>query len=222
MPGFDMTFVRTLFFVFLFAFALPVSTATAHNLNVFAMSNGDTIEGYVYFSGGTRARQALIELHGTDDRILFTTKTDDQGSFAFTVSHRANYTVFTNTGDGHVASFALRTDEFAEHLPIAGSETDVTVTQVSRTGPDSTVETDATATEPQSSYISKNDLQALSHDELSTLINHAVARQIGPLREEVNAYRNDVRLSDILGGIGMIMGIFGVCAWLMARRQTGK
>lgn len=40
------------------------------------------------------------------------------------------------------------------------------------------------------------------------------------LREEVNAYRNDVRMSDIMGGIGVIIGIFGILAWVRARKQT--
>ena len=63
-------------------------------------------------------------------------------------------------------------------------------------------------------------IKGLSEGDLTALINRAVARQVGPLRAEINAYRNDVRMSDILGGIGIIIGIFGVGAWVVARRQS--
>lgn len=48
-----------------------------------------------------------------------------------------------------------------------------------------------------------------------------VARQIRPLREQLDAYEAKTRLHDVLGGIGTIFGLFGVWAWLQSRR-TGS
>ncbi|MFV1852509.1 MAG: hypothetical protein ACMZ66_17630 [Thalassospira sp.] len=202
---------------------LPLLPAQAHNLNVFAMSNGDQITGYVYFTGGTRAKQAEVELrHGDSSsegaQVLVSTKADDQGNFAFSVSHRADYTVFTDTGDGHVAKFKLYADDFAENLPIADVNAPITVKELHLA---QTVSEPASDEPAATTYATKSvGLKSLSRDELTELINHAVARQVGPLREEVNSYRNDVRMSDVMGGIGVIIGIFGVSAWIVARRQV--
>ena len=49
-------------------------------------------------------------------------------------------------------------------------------------------------------------------------VEAAVARQIRPLREQLDAYEERVRLHDLMGGIGTIFGLFGVFAWVRSRR----
>ncbi|OAN52973.1 hypothetical protein A6A04_14745 [Paramagnetospirillum marisnigri] len=51
-------------------------------------------------------------------------------------------------------------------------------------------------------------------------VEAAVARQIAPLRRQIDAYEERVRLHDLLGGIGTIFGLFGIMAWLSARRRS--
>ncbi|KIL98019.1 Additional component NikL of nickel ECF transporter [Paramagnetospirillum magnetotacticum MS-1] len=50
-------------------------------------------------------------------------------------------------------------------------------------------------------------------------IEAAIARQIRPLREQLDAYESRTRLHDVMGGIGMIFGLFGCWAWLQSRRR---
>ncbi|BAE53140.1 hypothetical protein [Paramagnetospirillum magneticum] len=47
----------------------------------------------------------------------------------------------------------------------------------------------------------------------------AIARQIRPLREQLDAYESRTRLHDVMGGIGTIFGLFGCWAWLQSRRS---
>jgi nickel transport protein len=54
------------------------------------------------------------------------------------------------------------------------------------------------------------------------MIEVAVARQIRPLREELLATRDALRLTDILGGVGYIFGLAGVALWWHARRSGGR
>lgn len=49
-------------------------------------------------------------------------------------------------------------------------------------------------------------------------VEAAVARQILPLRMQIDAMEERARFSDIMGGIGTIFGLFGVGAWIAARR----
>ena len=53
---------------------------------------------------------------------------------------------------------------------------------------------------------------------LARLVEQAVARQLGPLRLELQQYADRVRLADLLGGIGFIFGLAGVALWWRSRQ----
>jgi nickel transport protein len=54
--------------------------------------------------------------------------------------------------------------------------------------------------------------------DLAAVVDEAVARHVGPLRAQLDAYEARLRLHDVLGGLGWIAGLAGLAAWLQARR----
>lgn len=48
----------------------------------------------------------------------------------------------------------------------------------------------------------------------------AIARQLTPLKEQLDRMESRARLSDIIGGIGLIAGLFGAYAWIAATRRN--
>ncbi|BDY03380.1 hypothetical protein [Ferrimonas sp. YFM] len=60
--------------------------------------------------------------------------------------------------------------------------------------------------------------EAVNQQQLLSMIEQAVARQVGPLRQELQQAEDRARLSDILGGLGMIFGIAGLAMWWRGRR----
>lgn len=50
-------------------------------------------------------------------------------------------------------------------------------------------------------------------------VEAAIARQLIPLREQLDRMETRARLSDIVGGVGLIAGLFGAYAWIAARRE---
>jgi nickel transport protein len=58
--------------------------------------------------------------------------------------------------------------------------------------------------------------------EIAAAIERAVARQVRPLREELLATRDALRLQDILGGIGYIFGLAGLALWWRSRQPTDR
>ena len=58
--------------------------------------------------------------------------------------------------------------------------------------------------------------------ELETLIEAAVAKRIRPLQRELAQMRESIRLHDILGGIGYIIGIAGVTFYFLGVRRKEK
>lgn len=53
----------------------------------------------------------------------------------------------------------------------------------------------------------------------SAQLEAAIARQLTPLRQQLDAMDSRARLSDIVGGVGLIVGLFGFWAWWQARRR---
>ena len=50
-------------------------------------------------------------------------------------------------------------------------------------------------------------------------LDAAIARQLRPLREQIDSLDGRTRLSDLIGGAGFIFGLFGCFAWVQARRR---
>jgi nickel transport protein len=61
--------------------------------------------------------------------------------------------------------------------------------------------------------------QASVPTDLDARIETAVARQIRPLLEAYDAADGRVRFNDLLGGLGWIVGLAGLWAWLRSRRD---
>ena len=55
---------------------------------------------------------------------------------------------------------------------------------------------------------------------LAAMVEAAVARQVGPLRDELRAHAEGARLADLVGGLGIIFGIAGVVLWWRSRRRA--
>lgn len=180
--------------------AVLSNAAHAHKLKVFAFAEGGRIEGTTYFVGGTPASGATVEVMGANDRLLATLVPDTAGDFSYEVDTHENHMIVANTGDGHVARWTVSAAEFT-------GQTSGSTEQNAYAAPSSG--TADSATEPD-------------NGELVTLVEQAVARQIQPLREQIIRNEERVRLQDIVGGIGYIMGIYGVAIWWQQRRRSGS
>ena len=186
----------------LLALVLSAGPALAHKVRVFAAAEGDAISGYAYLSGGARARGAKVSIQGPDGAVLGETVTDDNGEFRFTAKSRIDHRIVIEAGEGHEAEFTVKAEELPETL----------------TRP-------AAAAPPPSAGTARNGAElaptGVSPDALQAMITEAVAKQIRPLREQLDAYEDRVRWRDVLGGIGYIFGLAGTAFYLLGRRRPG-
>ena len=174
------------------ALVLAASPALAHKLKVFAAAEGATIVGTAYFAGGGKAQNSTGRLMAADGTVLTEFRTDAGGGFRLDVASRQDYRVAVDSGDGHVAEARVAASELPLSLPMGeGSSTPSAPAPVAAPTP-VTAGTDA--------------------------IEMAVARQILPLRQQIDALEERTRFSDIMAGIGTIFGVFGIFAWIAARR----
>jgi len=62
----------------------------------------------------------------------------------------------------------------------------------------------------------------VNENELELMIESAVSKRMRPLERQISEFRDEVRMSDILGGIGMIMGFAGLTFYFLGVRKKDK
>lgn len=185
--------------------ATTASPALAHKIKVFAAAVGERIEGTVYFVGGGPARGARILIESPDGTLIEALTADDAGAFAFTAKVRADHVIRTDIADGHSARMTIPASLLPASLPLPASGLGATAAEAKE------------PTAPAPSHEGRTGELAA----LDASIARAVAQQVAPLREQLNAYEDRVRLRDVLGGLGYILGLAGLFAWMRARRPVG-
>lgn len=180
--------------------------AHAHKLKVFATLEGQTISGYGFFIGGGRPNGAEIVIKDKSARDVYHGKTDARGGFSFKTTGASDYTIVVNTGEGHIAKALIEANRFSS--PPAPSPT-AEPTPVGDGDPGSAA---------QAAPTNGNDA---SEAEIQQIVEIAVAHQVRPLLEKIEALDSRLRLADIVAGICMIIGLGGIGLWATSR-GSGK
>lgn len=170
--------------------ALP---AEAHRLKLFATVEGDRVTGYAFFIGGGRAMGTDWRVTGANGDLLASGKTDDAGNYSFPAPGVASapVTITVDTHEGHIATLSLPAERFGGlAAPVQ-----------------------ATSGAPAAASAPTDDAR------LALLVEAAVARQITPLQEQIEALQDRMRFTDILSALFLIAGVAGVGLWARGRRK---
>ncbi|BBF92006.1 cobalt ABC transporter permease [Blastochloris tepida] len=173
--------------------------ALAHKVVAGAYASGDAIEGEIGFSDGEPAKNVLVEVFGEDGTRLGEVRTKEDGTFVFEPKAAVTHIFRADLGAGHVAEIRVEASELPASL-------------AKGTPPDSAPPAAAEPAPPADSVA----MTAAQRAVVAELIRN----EIRPLRREVIAYREKNDLQSILGGIGYIVGLFGLWFFLAARRRT--
>lgn len=180
----------------LLASALP---AAAHRLKLFATVEDGTITGYAFFIGGGRPQGSTIVIRDGAGTEVFRTATDDEGRFAWTPAGPDRFTVTVDARDGHAAETVLEADRFGGP-PVPG----------------------APAAAPPAFPLGASPSAATEAGLIEAAVDRAVARQIRPLLEAYDAAEGRARFNDVMGGIGMIVGLAGIALWASGHRRKDR
>lgn len=172
-------------------FSAPVY---AHKVKLFATVTDETIAGYVYFPGGSRAQSVPVKILLADNQLQDTVLTDEHGEFQFHAKVHATHRLVANLGEGHLAEYVIDASEFSDRLPTV-------------------------ANEPASVAPPPPPAQNCTVSGQLPDIAKVVSQQIRPLREQLEAYQEKIWLHDILGGIGYIFGVLGMLFYIAKRRE---
>ena len=176
--------------------AFPTS-ASAHQLNVFARVDGTAIRGKAYFRGGAPAQKVTVTALDPAGKELGRTATDEQGQFVLEVHWRCDHRLVVETPDGHGGEYTIHAAELPEGLPAENLPGDPTADIASVPAKD------PAAAPPAAKAASDGQLLA----------------EIRGLREQLAQYEARTRFRDVLGGIGYILGLSGVAFYVVGSRK---
>jgi nickel transport protein len=173
----------------------------AHNVVGGVYVSGADIEGEAGFSNGAMANAGtLVKVFDQSGIPLGEVATDDEGFFIFTAKKRITHVFEINMGAGHTLKMQLPAEELPDSLSAEGLTTSVETVPL----------------------ISTSTAIALDEQITSLLLEKAIAKQIKPLRKEIQALKEKSGFRDIIGGVGYIFGLLGLVVFMRERMLKTK
>jgi nickel transport protein len=182
-----------------------ISPCYAHKVRVFAWAEGETIHTESKFSGGKALQNGTITVEeDLGGAVLLTGKTDKSGLFQFQVPKTSSpiLNIVINSGDGHKGSWKHDLGEVAAHLIQSPGKVVATEEKV--------------PAQRQSTSES-----CISKEELSAILDTTLEAKLAPIRRTLaEESEKKVSIQDVLGGLGYILGLAGIAAYMKSRKET--
>jgi nickel transport protein len=219
---------------------LLTGPALAHRVNMFAYVEGDEVVVECSYSRSERVRFGDVEVtNAATGALLLTGKTDEKGTFRFPVppaarAAKADLKIVLRAGEGHQTGGVIKADEYLSAAPAAtvqpapaaapAMSENAPVLPAAKpsdapTGVSPTAQMaaplQAAPTTPQAGVGVGMDPAALE-----ALVERAVEKKIAPLRAMlVGEKEKGPGLTEIIGGIGWLVGLAGVAAFVDSRQK---
>jgi nickel transport protein len=193
--------------ILLSAIYIVPSLALAHRVNLFAWVEGDTVFVQSKFAGGKRVKAGKVVVVDPDGKELLSGVTNDKGEFSFTIPKRTDLKIILIAGQGHQAKWTINESEFGQ-LPENALKESNAGKIMPPTSP---------SMEPSSTSSIESEPVALPVDlnQLENLIENALDKKLKPITKMlVDTHDRSPTASDIFGGIGYILGLIGIAAFI--------
>ncbi len=184
--------------------------ATAHNVTIFAWVEGDMVYTESKFSGGRKAKEALIEVQDMSGKKLLEGKTDQNGEFSFKLPHKETLKIILKAGMGHGNEWILTAEEIAEAQADGEAET-------SSPSPPPSPQADPALS---SSVTPKSNA---SPTEIQASLEAALDKKLAPVLKKLShleaKQKEKTGATEIIGGIGYILGLIGLAAYIHFKQK---
>ena len=192
-------FPASLFILLLLWFA--ESDTHAHKVYLFAWVDGDTVHTESYYPNKRRISGGKIKvLDSSDGQLLLSGMTDENGEFSFKIPKRVDLRIVLEAGMGHQSEFRLPASELSpkDTQPQNAGERKV---KGERDPSIPEVEADS--------------------EQLKKIIETALEKKLAPLERKIaHLEKGDgPGLTEIIGGIGYIIGLMGLALYFKSRKR---
>jgi nickel transport protein len=171
--------------------------ALAHKVNVFAWVEGDTVFVEGSYSGKKKAQNSLVEVFNKAGDKLLEGRTNKKGEFSFKPPEKTDLRIVLTDGRGHKNDFVVPAKDFGEvdSLP---SESPPALTN----------------------HKTDSATFTMAPHQLEEMIDKTLDRKLAPVIKLIrDMRRKGPRLTEIIGGIGYILGLVGVAVYFSNRKR---
>ena len=200
-------------FVLISILCFRIESSNAHGVYVFAWVVGDTVFVESKFSGGKKVNAGKIIVTDSRGTELLSGTTNDRGEFSFKVPKRTELKIVLLAGAGHRAEWTIPVSEIDpsdnKEVPIQDENEDADPL----TSLKSKVETNAAEkTEP---------LSGLTERDLQLAVEEALEKKLQPVMKMLAESKQEgPTVKDIFSGIGYIIGLVGIAAYIHSRKKN--
>jgi nickel transport protein len=203
----------------LLGISLATFDALAHKVNLFAYVEGDRVIVEGYFSASSRAQDCLVQVFDERGKIIHSGKTDTKGIFSFRLQELPDFTgglkIVLEAGMGHKTEYTLS----ASDIPKPRQEEQPKESRVPVNEPKDAARPAALESSPPP------DGQALTA-AIEKIMDRKLEPIVGMLSNQqkllLEEKHSGPSVQEIIGGIGWIIGMVGIAAFLSARNRADK
>ncbi len=213
----------SIFFVFCFT-----GFAYSHKINVFAWVEGDQVHVDAYFTKSAKVMNTQVKVLDLRGNPLLDGKTNEFGQYNFNLKDLREFPsdglqVVIEEAEGHRAGYTLKGSDFREGLR---SED---VKSVAVKGTSETKEIQG-ATEGSTKTDAQTNVAQTPGDLLRKVLAEELDSKLEPIERALAAQQRmlvEMRetgpsITEIIGGIGWVFGIFGIAGYFLSRRNISK
>ncbi|MEO0226302.1 MAG: hypothetical protein ABIL05_05065 [candidate division WOR-3 bacterium] len=177
-----------------FAIFIP-ALLIAHKINIFATVEGNRIYTQSYASDGGKIKAGLIEVYDRAGNKLLTGQTDSLGEFSFPIPKRDDLKIVVIGGMGHRAETTISSDDLPEIKTLPAPREKIAIIKTETANLDTLL--------------------------LKRMIEDAVGNQLHPVVKMLAEQRKErVSFTEVIGGIGYILGIIGIGMFFLSRKKN--
>jgi nickel transport protein len=186
------------------------SPVFAHKVSIFAWVEGDMVYTQSKFFGGKNLKNAHVEVFDASGNRLIESETNEIGEFSFRAPLKAEMKIVVSAGMGHQAVWYVKKTDFdgIQQDPLNDSKLSA---DVSHAPP--AAARDAIPSAPDAAL-------SVDSDEIRIIVEKALDKKMAPVLKMISELRERApSMSDILGGIGYIIGLVGLAAYVSSRKK---
>ncbi|CAN2045670.1 nickel transport protein [Candidatus Magnetomoraceae bacterium gMMP-1] len=188
--------IRIFFLAILISLFFELPCVHAHKVYIFAWVEGNTIYTESKFSSGKPTKNANIMVVDDSGKNLLSGKTNEKGEFSFKIPKKTNLNILVEAGMGHKNKWIIKASEIGIDV---------------KTHSHASLRIDE-ETHGRASLMNKNEIQIIVEKALDNKLRPIIKMLLESTEQKPT-------FKDIFGGIGYILGLLGIAAYIYYRKQ---
>lgn len=198
--------------IFLGMVLLP-NTVTAHRVSLFAWVDGKIVHTQSRFAGGRVVKNGNITVFNAQGNRLLSGRTDDQGAFSFELANPYGSRIVLDAGMGHGNEWIISEAD--------GIDSPIGHDHAAADKKNETTPADILGMTAGTEKSDNDKVISLSHDQVKAIVDQSMDNKLKPIMIILSQLQDrSPTITDILGGIGYIVGLVGLGAYIQFRKKN--